>query len=182
MKKLLTLFLILTASAIAGEHHVDDDDFAGWDQWFHNNAFHRVEGRPELYLVCIHGFKVQSHGSVPEWEELALRSTVVDVVRGEKKVGDTLEYRHYIDGKAVAPEKILGTLWYIFVSEELAEDGKKVRFVDPQDPSCRVPYTEDLAKIVAEHRAYKKQPAPASPAPGKETAAPDTKAAPAPAK
>jgi hypothetical protein len=183
MKKLLTLFLILTASAIAGEHHVDDDDFIGWDQMFHTNAFHRgLEDRPELYLVCIHGFKVQSHGSVPEWEELALRSTIVDAVRGGKKVGDLLEYRHYLDVKAVNPEQMVGTLWYIFVSEDLDDDGKKVRFVDPQDPSCRVRYTEDLAKIVAEHRAYKKQPAPASPAPGKETAAPDTKAAPAPAK
>lgn len=175
MKPWLTLCILpgLAVSLLAGEHHVDDDEFVGWNEWFHNNAFHRgLESRPELYLVCIHGYKVQQHGSVPEWEELALRSTIVDVVRGEKKVGDLFEYRHYLDGKAVDPEKMLGTLWYVFVSEEKDQDGKKFRFVDPQDPSCRVGYSAELAKIVAEHRAYQKKPAPASPDKGKDAPVP----------
>jgi hypothetical protein len=157
MKPWLALLLssILFQFSFAGEHHQDDDDFIGWDGWFHNNAFHRTEDFPELYLVCIHGIKVQPHGIMAGegWEELGLRSTIVDVVRGDKKVGDQLDYRRYLDGKAVNPEKRLGTLWYVFVTE--TDDGKH-RFVDPQDPVCHVPYTEKLAKIVAEHRAYRK--------------------------
>jgi hypothetical protein len=182
----LPVLLTFTAFSFAGEEELSPDErkiFAVIES-IRNSALLETEGRPELYLVCIHGFKVQPHGSVPEWDELALRSTIVEVIRGDRKVGDLLEYRHYLDGKAVAPETIVGTLWYVTVSEEETKDGGKVRFVDPQDPSCRIPYTAERAKIVAEHRAYQKQPATAtaSPEADKKTSAPETETPPAPAR
>lgn len=176
MKHSLALGILLTLAATSfADEEISPADRTIFDviEDIRDSAILTTEERPEFYLVCIHGFKVQPHGSVPEWEELALRSTIVDVIRGEKKVGDTLEYRHYLDGKAVEPEKIVGTLWYVFVSEFETEDGKMVRFVDPQDPSCRIPYTPKRAKILAEHRGQAKVPVPASGSSDKNDEAPE---------
>jgi hypothetical protein len=125
----------------------------GSAEYFHQTLHY--EGHPEFYLVCDYAVKVQSHGiavlAAQGWEEVVVSCTVVDAIRGPKKVGERFEYRRYREGKAKETEKLLGGLRYVFFVE--APGGE--RFVDPQDPASVKDYSEEFARIVAIHRRPK---------------------------
>ncbi len=138
-------------SAEGAFHH--DGEGVGSAEYFHQSL--HDEGHPELYLVCDYAVKVQPHGiaslAARGWEEVVVSCTVVDAIRGPKKVGERFEYRRYREGKAKETEKLLGGLRYVFFVE--ATGGE--RFVDPQDPASVKDYCEEFARIVAVHRKPK---------------------------
>ena len=152
---LLILCLLISGTPNAySEGPYDHENFgSGMVNWFHQRI--HEDGRPELYLVCNYEFKVQSHGIQLQadrgYEELVISCTIVDVIRGPKKIGEKFEYRRYLEGKAkdlVDLEKMRGELQYVFFVE--APGGH--RFVDPQDPFSTMIYNEETRKAANFHK------------------------------
>ena len=114
---------------------------------------------------------VQPHGienlAAQGWEEIVVSCTVVDSIRGPKKVGDRFEYVRYRDGKAGNTKDLLGRLTYVFFTQ--AAGG---RFVDPQDPTSEWLFSEELRRIVESHKEPKPK---AEPGASKPAAAPNSK-------
>ena len=157
MRPLVITAVFVTSMCLRAEGPYNHDhDGAGPVEWFHQ-ALHYGD-RPELYLVCAYKISVQKHGidslAAQGWEELLISCTVVDVIRGPKKVGEKFTYRRYLDGKAkdlVKIEDHLGRLNYVFFVE--APNGS--RFVDPQDPSAVWRFEPEIQKAANLHRNSK---------------------------
>ena len=154
----LTLALIFVTSVCvrAEGPYNHNHDGAGPIEWFHKRLHY--EEWPEIYLVCDYRIAVQEHGIEPlsarGWEELSISCTIVDVIRGPRKVGEKFTYRRYLDGKAkdlVKIEERLGHLNYVFFVE--APDGTK--FVDPQDPSAVWRFEPEIQRAANLHRKGK---------------------------
>jgi hypothetical protein len=174
MKLLLTVCLWIAAALgcnAEGDFNHDGEG-VGHAEYFHQSLHH--EDRPELYLVCYYAVRVQPHGienlAAQGWEEIVVSCTVVDSIRGPKKVGDRFEYVRYRDGKAGNTKDLLGRLTYVFFTQ--AAGG---RFVDPQDPASEWLFSEELRRIVEIHEKPKPK---AGPGAAQPAAAPNSNSKP----
>ena len=157
MKTLLlyvTLCIFSLQLATGGGDYDHDFDSSGMAEWLHQDA--HSDNKPEWYLVCDYAVRVQPHGikhlAAKGWEEVVISCTVVDSIRGGKKVGERFEYRRYREGKSKNTKSLIGGLRYVFFVE--SADGK--RFVDPQDPASVWKHSKELARVVESHRPKKK--------------------------
>ena len=155
MKATFLPLLILATSliALAEGPYTHEGDAKGYLEHFHRCLHY--EERPELYLVCNFALKAQPRGTLSDrgWEEFEITCTVVDPIKGTKKIGEQFKYRRYLDGKASQKHRdyYMGKLLYVFITRH--PDGHL--FVDPQDPSCAWPYSEELQKAANLHRKPK---------------------------
>ncbi len=102
-----------------------------------------LDRRPEAYLVCV--YQAETTGGLKN--EVEIRATVVDRIKGTKQVGEILSFKRVSDGAWDLPG-MRGALLYVFLDQDT--DGRA--FVDIQDPQALWGYSDELQKIVARFR------------------------------
>ena len=152
MKTLLTtVFLALMQSCLLADELRDEID--SYEEAFH----HALHTAPEIYLVCY--YKVEKKPWSKEWEQLEIKATIVDAIRGERKVGDRIEFGRVLDGKYGVISKLVGGLYYVQYyrndSEGSPEFGKLD--IDPQDPLALFRFSEAFSTMTAEHKEKAQQ-------------------------
>ena len=141
IRVLAALVMIYSASiVVAGERPAEIDSYEA--------AFHTtLHDGPEFYLVCItQADKKPWRG---EWEQLFIKATIVEVIRGEKKVGEKIEYNRVLDGKYGDISSLHGSLYFVRFD---IDDETKVIGVDPQDPQALFSYSEEFHAQAIEHK------------------------------
>lgn len=159
MRILLAALCLATANPLllAGELR---DEIDSYEEAFHH-ALHKA---PEIYLVCYYQVEKKPWGQ--EWERLEIKATIVEVIRGERKVGDRIEFGRVLDGKYGDISKLAGSLNYVqyyrIDQEGSPEFGK--RNIDPQDPAALFRYSPEFAVIAADHKPKAQQDGTGQPA------------------
>ena len=140
-----------TPIGVAGERPAEIDS--------HEAAFHTMlHDGAEFYLICITTVdKKPWHG---EWEQLFIKATIVDVIRGPKKVGDKIEYNRVLDGKYGDISALQGSLYFVRFD---IDDETKTSSVDPQDPQALFSYTAAFHAQAIEHKKEENKPEMATP-------------------
>ena len=148
MIRILAALLIIYSIPIglAGERPAEIDS--------HEAAFHTMlHDGAEFYLICI--TQVNKKPWSGEWEQLFIKATIVDVIRGARKVGDRIEYNRVLDGKYGDISGLQGSLY--FVRFDVDQDTKTSR-VDPQDPQALFSYSEAFHAVATEHKKKENKP------------------------
>lgn len=107
----------------------------------------------ECYLLCVYSAKAEpradGRGILAKggWEQIAYGGTVVNVIKGSCKVGDTLNFVRVREGKAGDTSKMLGRLYYVFRSK--GKDG--TMHIDIQDPMAMWSYSKEYASVARKH-------------------------------
>jgi hypothetical protein len=159
MKTLLAALCLFSAHPFlsAGELR---DEIDSYEEAFHQ-ALHTA---PEIYLVCF--YQVEKKPWAKEWERLEIKATIVEVIRGERKVGERIEFERVLDGKYGDISKLIGSLKYVQYyrkdQEGSPEFGKLD--IDPQDPAALFRYSPEFSVIAAEHKPKAQQPGTGQPA------------------
>lgn len=147
MRTLLAALCIAIAHPLlsAGELRDEIDSFG--------ESFHQaLHVAPEIYLVCY--YQVDKKPWAKEWERLEIKATVVEVIRGERKVGDRIEFDRVLDGKYGDISKLPGSLNYVQYyrnDQEGSPEFGKLN-IDPQDPAALFRFSSELSVIAAEHK------------------------------
>jgi hypothetical protein len=150
---LSTVYPLLSAGELRDE--IDSDQEA-----FHH-ALHKA---PEIYLVCYYHVEKKPWGK--EWERLEIKATIVEVIRGERKVGEQIEFERVLDGKYGDISKMAGSLNYVQyyrIDQEGSPEFGKLN-IDPQDPAALFRYSPEFAVIAAEHKPKAQQAGTGQPA------------------
>ena len=142
---------------LAGEQR---DEIDSYEEAFH----HALHTAPEIYLVCYYQVEKKPWGK--EWEQLEIKATIIDAIRGERKVGDRIEFGRVFDGKYGDILKLVGSHYYVQYyrndSEGSPEFGELD--IDPQDPLALFRYSGDLSTIADEHKQKAQQAGTGQPA------------------
>ncbi len=133
--------MIYSASiVVAGERPAEIDS--------HEAAFHTMlHDGAEFYLICI--TQVDKKPWRGEWEQLFIKATIVDVIRGDRKIGDKIEYNRVLDGKYGDISGLQGSLYFVRFD---IDDETKTSGVNPQDPQALFSYTEAFHAEAIEHK------------------------------
>ncbi|MBN8460531.1 MAG: hypothetical protein J0M04_22095 [Verrucomicrobia bacterium] len=128
-------------------------------------AFHHaLHDAPAIYLVCY--YKVEMKLWNGDWEQLDIQATIVEVVRGDQKVGDRINFERVMDGKYGDISKLAGSLYYVQLyrndHEGTPNFGKLD--IDPQDPLAVFPYSQERSAMAAEHKKKAQQAGAGQPA------------------
>jgi hypothetical protein len=103
-----------------------------------------LDRRSEAYLVCVY----QAETTGGSKSEVEIHATVVDCIKGKKRVGERFSFRRGSDSGAWDLARLRGDLFYVFLDEDA--DGRL--FVDAQDPQALWRYSAELHRIVAKYR------------------------------
>lgn len=148
MKKIILIaFFLAWAQAIlfAGELREEVDSY---EEAFH----HAIHNAPEIYLICYYQIDKKPWGK--EWEQLEIKATIVDVVKGERKVGDKIEFVRVLDGKYGDISMLSGSLHYVQyyrVEEKDAPEFGKLS-IDAQDPFALFRYSPEFSVLASKHK------------------------------
>ena len=150
MKPYLTvLATVVFAVAISAKPFKDGDEIDSYESAFH----YMLHDSAEFYLVCI--YEVEKKPWMKEWEQLDIKATVVDPIKGGKKIGDQIEYNRVYDGKIGDISGLKGALKFVRLIR--AEDKpQSVAFVDSQDPQSVFRYSPEFHAVARDHREQNK--------------------------
>ncbi len=103
-----------------------------------------LDRRPEAYLVCV--YQAETKGGSKN--EVEIHATVVDCIKGKKRVGERFAFRRGSDAGPFDLGRFRGELFYVFLDKDA--DGRL--FVDAQDPQALWEYSAELHRIVEKYR------------------------------
>ncbi|MDP0489550.1 MAG: hypothetical protein Q7Q71_00700 [Verrucomicrobiota bacterium JB023] len=169
----IVLSSLAAMTCVLAEPIKDGDEIDSYEAAFH----HMLHDAAEFYLVCIYEVEKKPWGK--EWEQLEIKATVIDPIKGAKKVGEKLNYRRVLDGKYGDISSLNGSLKFVrLITDEEKPDDEA--FVDAQDPMSVFRYSPEFHKVAREHRQAEQggagQPAtaPESKSEGKEKPKPES--------
>ncbi len=155
MKSVLATLVFAAFQTISSAGDLPEE-IGSYEEAFHH-ALHKA---PEIYLVCY--YQVDKKTWAKDWEKLEIKATIVEVIRGKRKIGERIEFERVLDGKYGDISKMAGALQYIQYyrnkHEGSPEFGKL--YIDPQDPIAIFPYSTAFSAMVSEHKAKAQQDAP----------------------
>ncbi len=159
MKILLTTVLLasIRICLLAGEPRDKTDKY--------KDAFHHaLNTAPEIYLVCY--YQVEKKPWREIWEQLEIKATIVDAIRGERKVGDRIDFGRVRDGKFGDISQLVGSLYYVQYYRNDVEGSPEFGklHIDSQHPRALFRYSDDLSGLVAEHKQKAQQAGAGQPA------------------
>ena len=139
---ILTLVVtFFSASAFAGEKPDEIDS--------HESAFHyMIHDGAAFCLVCY--TVVEKKPWRGEWEQLEIQATIVEVFRGEKTVGDRIQFRRVMDGKFGDISLLHGSLRFVRFDRSEENAGGELS-VDPQDPQAIFGYSAEFHAVARSH-------------------------------
>ena len=127
------------------ESDFDADGLDSPSKVFHHYG---IQWHPEAYLICVYQVEKTGGGK----NEMKLNVTVVDCIKGTRKVGERFVFTRVLEG---TPEEFAqripnfqGGLYYVFLT--LWDNGQVG--VDAQDPIAMWGYTDELREIVDRHK------------------------------
>ncbi|MEO5804807.1 MAG: hypothetical protein ABIR24_14885 [Verrucomicrobiota bacterium] len=120
---------------------VDADSLDSDLKTFHHYG---IQNHAESYLVCLHD--VEKTGGPKN--EAEIKATVVDRIKGEKRVGEEFVFRRVSDSSFEQLLRMRGGLYYVFLNKE---DDEKMT-VDGQDPAALRKYSDELREMVHRHK------------------------------
>jgi len=128
------------------ESDFDADGLDSPSKVFHHYG---IQSHPEAYLICVYQVEKTGGGK----NEMKLNVTVVDCIKGTRKVGERFVFTRVSEGSpeevAQAIQNIQGGLYYVFLT--LWDNGQVA--VDAQDPIAMWGYTDELREIVDRHKS-----------------------------
>lgn len=136
--------IFLSSYLFAGGDFDHDKEPSSDVEGFHSS----VHFHPESYLVCIYDTEKKKHA--PGYpEQFVFKSTIVDVIKGNKNVGENLIFERIYDSKVESIMSHLeGKLYYIF----LYANDKGSNSVNSQDPAAMQKYKKAYQFIAKEHK------------------------------
>lgn len=140
------LGLMMASMTMASEEITPEQALAGMSSL----TVEARDGGGECYIVCIYETRIDPHGisflAVQGKFEIAIKSVIVDVLKGGRKKGEPLEFFRYAgdeEGTKEVAAWMRGKLF--FVQREVVDGGGLI--VCPQTPNSVIPYSEKTEKI-----------------------------------
>lgn len=145
--KRLTIILgsLSVMMCVRAEPIKDIDEIDSYESAFH----HMLHDSAEFYLICIYEVKKKPWGE--EWEQLEIKATVIDAIKGDKKIGEKINYTRVLDGKYGDISGLTGSLKFVqFIKDDEKPEGDA--FVDAQDPMSVFRYSPEFHKVARKHQ------------------------------
>lgn len=153
----LLFFSLANTNLMAGELRQEIDS--------NNEAFHHaLHLAAEMYLVCYYQLEQRPlQGGC----ELKIKATIVEVIRGELKVGDRIEFTRFLDDNKANQADfsgLVGSLKYVQYkwNDQSAGGGLGKLEIDAQDPQALFGHSADFAALAAQHKQAPQKSAAAS--------------------
>ncbi len=172
MRQILTsVFLASICFCSADEKPPEIDSY--------ESSFHyRIHDSVEFCLVCY--TSVEKKPWRGAGEQLLITATIVDVIRGSRKIGDRIKFQRVLDGKYGDISHLSGSLNFIRFDKAPNPAFKKT-IVDAQDPQAVFRFSEAFHIVALKHKIAEQggaeQPAtaPQSKSQGNKTPKPESK-------
>ena len=138
----LATLIALAEVSLSGERPLEIDSA--------ESSFHtQIHDGAGLCLVCYTSVRVISKPK--QWDKLEITATIVNVVKGKHKIGESVKFLRKVEGKAGEVSHLVGGLR--FVRFDKSEGGNEERcYISFQDPAAVRPVSEVLLRIANEHQ------------------------------
>ena len=145
--KILLLLCALGVLSIHAKPILEGDEIDSHEAAFH----HAIHGSAEFYLVCIYEVTKKPWNKV--WEQLEIKATVVEAIKGGKPVGEKISFQRVLDGKYGDVTHMVGSLYFVRYDkgEGPTPDESKTE-INPQDPHAIFGCSKDFLRTAKEHK------------------------------
>jgi hypothetical protein len=144
----ILLLCVLNILSIEAKPILEGDEIDSHEAAFH----HAIHDSAEFYLVCV--YEVAKKPSNKVWEQLDIKATVVESIKGGKPVGEKINFQRVLDGKYGDVSHMVGSLYFVRYDkvEGASPAEPKTLEINPQDPHAVFGISKDLLRTAKEHK------------------------------